>query len=152
MRKLLFLAIIIASIKATAQPKFDSVTISRFLINDNLLGVNWKDTLKAGYYPNYLGPQTTIEVRAVKPTRGYTPLVSLIRSIESNGTGDVSKCFIPRHSMNFYLDGKINRYLLVCFECDGLRFSDDPAKPFIRHVKHRETQITELKKFFKELL
>ena len=60
-----FLAIIIASIEGIAQPKFDSLTISMFQVYDNLLGVNLKDTLKAGHDPNYIGPEIMIEVSAV---------------------------------------------------------------------------------------
>ncbi|MBL7739862.1 MAG: hypothetical protein JNK14_11615 [Chitinophagaceae bacterium] len=79
-------------------------------------------------------------------------MISLVSRIKSNGTEDVAKCFIPRHSINFYKGGKIVRYLLVCFECDGVRFSDEPSKTFIKSVNARDRQMTELKKLFKDIL
>jgi hypothetical protein len=80
------------------------------------------------------------------------PVISLSNRIKSNGTEDISKCFIPRHSINFYNDGKVIRCLLVCFECDGVHFSDDPAKKIIKSIAAGDKQMAELKKLFNDML
>ncbi|MBC7875508.1 MAG: hypothetical protein H7Y01_16015 [Ferruginibacter sp.] len=134
-----------------AQVAFDSITISRFLIGENMYGARWADTLKAGRYPVYLSGERTIWVKPAKTSKILPQVISLANRVKTNGTEDVSKCFIPRHSINYYKEGKITRYLLVCFECDGVRFSDDPLNSFVKSVGTREKQMAELKILFKEL-
>jgi hypothetical protein len=155
MRLILCICIMMVTIPGKAQSAYDSITISRFLINESLYSAKWADTLKAGRFANYLAGEKAIWKKQVKqPERAMgvmAPILSLTERIKTNGTEDVSKCFIPRHSVNYYKGGKIVRYLLVCFECDGLRFSDDPAKKFISNVSVREAQMAELKKIFKEM-
>lgn len=137
---------------AKAQGSFDSITISRFLIRDELLGINWTDTLKAGKYGNYISEEKTVWKNPKKPVKEIPPLISLLSRIEKNGYEDVTKCFIPRHSINYYQKGKIVRFLLVCFECDGLRTSKFVKKDFVKSVDVREKQMQELKEIFKKLL
>lgn len=154
MKKLACLVLVIASfLETSGQWNYDSVTISRFLISDQLLGKNWRDTLNSGRYPSYLSGETTTWRKQILPqprtTGVMAPVQSLTQRIKANGTEDVAKCFIPRHSINYYKGGKIVRFLQVCFECDGLRFSDDPSKTFVKSVPVREKQMAELKELFK---
>jgi len=137
---------------AKAQVPYDSITISRFLIRDDLLGKNWTDTLKAGKYKNYISGEKTVWKNPKKYLKEIPPLFSLLNGIEKNGYGDVAKCFIPRHSINYYQKGKIVRFLLVCFECDGLRTSNYVKRDYVKSVVTRENQMKELNKIFKSLL
>jgi hypothetical protein len=152
--KLIFFCftILTASIYSYSQSNYDSITISRFLIQEEMYGAQWADTLKAGRYPTYLSGERTIWVKPMKPAKLFPVVISLSNRVKTNGTADVAKCFIPRHSINYYKAGKIARYLLICFECDGVRFSDDPKNSFVRSVGTREKQMAELKILFKELL
>ncbi len=152
MKKLLILfLLIIASSILHAQVAYDSITISRFLIQEKMFGARWPDTLKAGRYPAYLSAERTIWLKPVKISKNLPQVISLANRIKTNGTQDVTKCFIPRHSINYYKAGKIRRYLLICFECDGVRFSDDPKNSFVKSMATREKQMAELKSLFKEL-
>lgn len=139
-----------------AQVSYDSISISRFLIREDSYGENWNDTLDAGRYPAFLSEQKTVWRKPAKqPNRAMgvkDPILAITESIKRNGTEDIAKCFIPRHSINYYRGGKIVQFLQVCFECDGLRFSDDTAEPFVKSVRTREKQMQELKRIFKDLL
>src|SRR5688572_1002530 len=153
MKKIIILFVfLVSSFLSAAQIAYDSLTISRFLITDETLGANWRDTLKAGHYPDYLSEERTVWVKPVKVYKVLPVIISIVDRIKANGTADVAKCFIPRHSINYYKGGKIVKYLLVCFECDGVRFSDDPPGSFVKSADTREKQMQELKEIFKDLL
>ncbi len=147
-----FFVFAISAMAAKAQVSYDSITISRFLIREEFYGARWNDSLKAGVFQNYLSDEKTVWVKPDKVFKVLPQIISIGNRIRSNGTADVSKCFIPRHSINYYKGGKIVRYLLVCFECDGLRFSDDPKEAFVKNVTTREKQMLELKEVFKDML
>jgi hypothetical protein len=156
MKKLAFVLLLCAgSAVSQAQVSYDSITISRFLVTDELLGKNWKDTLGAGRYYNYITEEKTVYRKPLQPpprAMGVIhPVLALAERIKKNGTEDVAKCFIPRHSLNYYKNGKLVKFLQVCFECDGLRFSDDPSKTFVRDLATREKQMAELKELFKPI-
>lgn len=152
MKKLIFLFVfILASFISKAQIAYDSLTISRFLITDENLGANWPDTLAAGHYPNYIADERTVWVKPPQVYKVLPQVISIVNRVKTNGTADVAKCFIPRHSINYYKGGKIVKYLLICFECDGARFSDD-NNTFVKSVDIREKQMAELKEIFKDLL
>ena len=153
MRKIhsLFIFILIATV-AAAQDRYDSVTISRSLIEHNWFRGKWKDTLEAGKYKEYISQELTIWQKPAKISKVLPHVFALTNSIRMNGTDDVAKCFFPRHSINYYRGGKIARFLLICFECDGVRFSDDPPELFIKNIKTREKQMEDLKLLMKELL
>lgn len=152
MKQILFCIVLLAvTLHSRAQSVYDSVTISRCIIENDWYGKNWPDTLKAGEFRKYIKTEKTVWVRPASANKVLPAIISLSNRIKSNGTEDVSKCFIPRHSINFYRKGQITRYLLVCFECDGVRFSDEPARSFIKNVSTRDKQMAELKKLFKEL-
>lgn len=145
-----FFSVCIATL-AHSQNVYDSITISRSLIEENWYGAKWKDTLSAGRYARYIKNEKTVWLNKPGRDKAEPEILALVRRIKTNGTDDIAKCFIPRHSINFYQQGKIARYLLVCFECDGVRFSDDPPSTFIKSEKMREKQMGELKKVFKDL-
>ena len=130
---------------------YDSITISRCTIENKWYGAKWADSLKLGKFSNYITGERTVWKKAAIAGKKAPEVINLVNSIQSNGTEDVSKCFIPRHSINFYKNGKISRYLLVCFECDGVHFSDDPAKQFVKSLVLRDKQMLKLKTLFKDL-
>ncbi len=153
MKKIVILSVLLStSFFLKAQINYDSLTISKFLIKEEMYGANWKDTLKAGHYPNYIADERTVWVKPPKVYKVLPAIISIAGRVKTNGTEDVSKCFIPRHSLNYYKGGKIVKYLLICFECDGLRFSDDTNKTFVKSIDEREKQMAELKNIFKDLL
>ncbi|NOT49647.1 MAG: hypothetical protein HOP10_00045 [Chitinophagaceae bacterium] len=153
MKKIIFLStFIMAGLTLKAQIAYDSLAISRFLIKEEMYGANWKDTLKAGHYSNYIADERTVWVKPVQVYKVLPPIISIVNRVKTNGTADVAKCFIPRHSINYYKGGKIVKYLLICFECDGLRFSDDSNNTFVKSADVREKQMAELKEVFKNLL
>jgi hypothetical protein len=153
MKKLVLLFLLIPfTFLLQAQSAYDSITISRFLINEKMYWVNWQDTLKLGRFLAHIYEEKTVWVKPAKPQKVLPPVISISNRVKGNGTADVAKCFIPRHSINYYKGGKIIRYLLICFECDGVRFSDDPKKLFIKNIDTRDKQMLELKKLFKEFL
>ncbi|HEV7782769.1 MAG TPA: hypothetical protein VGO58_15950 [Chitinophagaceae bacterium] len=157
MKKLAFVYLLCAgSVVSQAQASYDSITISRFLITDDLLGRSWRDTLDADRYINYIAEEKTVyrkPVQRLPRAMGVMhPVLATADRIRENGTADVAKCFIPRHSINYYKQGKIVKFLQVCFECDGLRFSDDLQETFIKSVSTREKQMQELKAIFKDIL
>lgn len=151
-RILLTFIVFIMLVDAGAQAVYDSITISRSTIENDWHGAKWPDSLKAGKFKNYLKQEKTVWLKPAKASKVLPPVISLSNRIRINGTEDISKCFIPRHSINFYKNGRISRYLLVCFECDGVRFSDEPAKTFIKSIDTRDKQMVELKKLFKDIL
>lgn len=138
--------------QSAGQAGYDSITISRFLIGESLYTANWKDSLKAGSFINHLSVQKTVWIKPAKPQKMLPHFFLLFNRIKTNGTEDISACFIPRHSINFYKAGKIVRFLLVCFECEGVQFSDEPVKRFVKSIATREKQMAELKKIFIDLL
>ena len=144
--------IVLISTVLQAQVAYDSITISRCGIENDWYGKNWADTLAAQQFRWYIKEEKSVWIKPASGKKNLPAVISLINRIKSNGTEDVSKCFIPRHSINFYKQGKIARYLLVCFECDGVRFSDDPKKNFIKNINTRDKQMLELKQLFKDLL
>ncbi len=153
MRKLLFLVFILTiSFAVKAQSAWDSISISRFYIKEEMYGASWRDTLKLGRFPAHVYEERTTWTKPAKPSKILPPVIALSNRIKANGTEDVAKCFIPRHSINYYKGGKIARYLLICFECDGMRFSDDPKNSFIKSVPVREKQMAELKTLFTDML
>lgn len=137
---------------AQAVGNYDSVTISWNSIHEKWYGAKWSDSVRIGTFRNYVRDEKTIWVKPAIPAKAIPALIPLLEEIRKNGTEDIAKCFIPRHSVNFYKNGKIERYLLVCFECDGVHFSDDPSKQFVKSVDVREKQIEKLKYIFKNYL
>lgn len=75
-------------------------------------------------------------------------LIALIKKLKTNGSEDVSKCFIPRHCITMTSGDSAAYYVLVCFECDGIRFSNERKTIRIKSVDNREKWLKELKGYF----
>jgi hypothetical protein len=155
MKRLIILLLLISvSVILQAQIIYDSVTISRCSIGTKYyeLGPDWPNAFKTEEFKKYISNEKTIWVKPGDKEKANRSILSLTDRIKENGTKDVARCFIPRHSINFYQEGKITRCLLVCFQCNGLHFSDDPKVFFIKSLDARDKQMLELKEIFKDLL
>jgi hypothetical protein len=75
-------------------------------------------------------------------------LFGILQQLKSNGSEDVNKCFIPRHIVQVYSGDKLLYQALICFECDGIRFSNQPKTTPVKSVKKREQLMAELKTLF----
>lgn len=99
------------------------------------------DTLTVSQLSSYIKDERKISVDS------SILLTKLVEQIKTNGTQDIAKCFIPRHSINFYKDDKLVKFILVCFECSGVRFSDGADTP-VKKANKRELQMKKLRKYF----
>ncbi len=135
-----------------AQLDYDSVTISRFIERKPSSGPGWDKITHAGYPADIVGERTIWVNPGKADSLPY--IFSLAARIRENGTKSLARCFIPRHSINYYRSGKIALYLLVCFECNGMEFSDTPRQDNGLLVSRdvRMLQIEELKILFKDYL
>lgn len=75
-------------------------------------------------------------------------LLALIKKLKANGSEDINKCFIPRHCVTLYNGDAVVYRMLVCFECDGIRFSNENKTTKIKSVEYREKAMAELKALF----
>ena len=100
------------------------------------------DTIDAAELPAYLSEERTLSADSV------VLIQNLLAGIRKNGTDDVAKCFIPRHSINFYKGDQLEKYVLVCFECEGVRFSERAVRTPVKNEEKRIGQMKELKKYF----
>jgi hypothetical protein len=75
-------------------------------------------------------------------------IIKLLNNLRNNGTGDINKCFIPRHAITVYSNDAVLYRVLVCFECDGIRFSSQSNTTTVKSVAKREKWMQELKAFF----
>jgi hypothetical protein len=101
-------------------------------------------TVEVGYYKGTLVSNSWVSENPA--TRAQ--LIKLLNNIKANGTGDISKCFIPRHAITVMSDDKVLYRVLVCFECDGIRFSNQTATTAVKTVTKREKWMKELKALF----
>jgi len=141
----LFLALSF-SIFCKAQDDYDSITISRFV--DRFVP-NWP--VDNADYREYIRQEKTIWIKPVHPKKVLPDILRLTNEIRSNGSEAINRCFVPRHSVNYYKDGRIVLYLLVCFQCDGLLFTDTAKRNYLVSRDVRLKQMAELKTIFKEL-
>ena len=152
MRYLFILLFFFVSSGSFAQ-SYDRITLSKFdKPNDLALLDTVKQLLKTGGYGKFISSEQEVYNKSAK-TNDFNSVKSLLKKLSSNGTDDISKCFYPRHSVNFYQGNAIVKYVLICFECEGLRFSDER---WITNEKDENKQIkvmNELKEeFTKEAL
>jgi hypothetical protein len=77
-----------------------------------------------------------------------TALIALIKKLKANGSDDINKCFIPRHCVTMMNGDKILYRVLICFECDGIRFSNEKETTKNKSVRYREKAMTDLKRYF----
>lgn len=141
---------LLLSIKTNAMTiSYDSITISKFTANENTSYMGkWEDTLRLGKFNKYLKNEITVWRNTKQSVKSTPKIILLSNQIKANGTEDISKCFIPRHVVNYYKNGKIILFMLVCFECEGIRFSDMTTNNNVKDVKKRMQQIQSLKKIF----
>jgi hypothetical protein len=144
--KPILILLVLLPIQLLAQEKYDSITISNFTRSEDYrLFDTIQKLINAGTYSSLISGETNLKNISAGKTRAVALLAEKIRK---NGTDDISKCFIPRHSLNYYRKGKIATAMLVCFECDGIRFSNYKGKTFIKSAYQREKQMKELKDVF----
>ena len=142
----LLLVVLFLSLISQAQLNYDSISISRFV--DRFVP-NWPVT--EANYTGYIRQEKIIWEKPGKADTILPRILKLTNEIQANGSGALDRCFTPRHSVNYYKDGKIVLYLLVCFQCDGLLFTDKERRDFLVSREVRLKQIEELKSIFKEL-
>jgi hypothetical protein len=75
-------------------------------------------------------------------------LIALIKKLKANGSQDISKCFIPRHCVTMVSSDSVAYHVLVCFECDGIRFGNERNTTKVKSVANREKWLKELKGYF----
>jgi len=75
-------------------------------------------------------------------------ITKLVKNLRANGTSDINKCFIPRHVISFLKGDSVDLYVLLCFECDGVRFSTQSLTTNVKSIAKREKWMKELKQWF----
>lgn len=123
----------------TTEPGTTRITLSSFTRSEDYRLV---DTVDAAELPAYLSKERTL------PADSVGLIQTLLAGIRKNGTDDVAKCFIPRHSINFYKGDQLEKFVLVCFECEGVRFSEHGGLTPVKNAEKRIEQMNELKKYF----
>lgn len=136
---LLFITAACNTSSRTASIAVTKVTVASFTQPEDYRLI---DTLKPSALAAYLSMERKITADSL------SALETLISDIKSNGTEDVAKCFIPRHSINYYEDDTLKKFVLICFECDGIRFSDYRSTA-VKSDEKRAEQMQSLKKFFR---
>jgi hypothetical protein len=122
----------------TASVSYNRITVSSFTASEDYRLI---DTLKPSVLAAYIERE-----RRLMPDSAEA-LETLLSDIKSNGTEDVTKCFMPRHSINYYENDTLKKFVLVCFECDGIRFSDYGSTA-VKSEEKRAEQMGRLKKYF----
>lgn len=151
MKKAAYLLLAISlSVQLQAQVMYDSVTISHF--TDRFVPA-WPgvDSVTTANYARYLRDERTIWVNPHNTDTVTPRILKLTNEIQQNGEGSINRCFSPRHSINYYNHGRIVMYLLVCFQCDGLLFSQKERRDYLLSREVRLQQMEELKLIFKDL-
>jgi hypothetical protein len=110
--------------------------------------VHQKDTIANNItVAGYTGYPANESFVSENPTTAAT-LIALIKKLKANGTDDINKCFIPRHCITLLNGDKVVYRILVCFECNGIRFSNEKETTSIKSVKSRDKLMMELNKQF----
>lgn len=122
----------------TAATNNNEVTVSTFTASEDYQLI---DTIVAASLPPYITQERRV------PADSVAALETLLSDIKNNGTEDVTKCFIPHHSINYYDKDTLKKFVLVCFECDGIRFSDYGSTT-VKSEEKRAEQMSKLKSFF----
>lgn len=133
---------LLASMAVMAQ-KITDVQFAYFVpIADE--GANTASTIQVGHYRgNLLSTDYVSENPSTK-----AQIIQLLNNLKANGTEDINKCFIPRHAITVYSNAAVLYRVLVCFECDGVRFSNQSKTTRIKSVAKREKWMQELQAFF----
>lgn len=151
MRFVFVALLVITSFTTSAQDGADRITISKF---DKPKDIALLDTIKnlllTGAYTQFISEEKEIYNKASK-TNNFSDVKKLLNKLSSNGSEDVSQCFYPRHSINYYKDGRLIKYVLICFECYGVRFSDERWVTRVGNEQKRIKLMDELKAHFSSL-
>lgn len=102
--------------------------------------------VSAGGYTGYLSEERFVSENPQTAAK----LIALIRQLKANGSEDINKCFIPRHAVTLLNGNEVVYRALVCFECDGIRFTSEKKTTKIKNVARREQAMRALKKYFTE--
>jgi hypothetical protein len=152
MKKIIFFFfVLLCSYILNAQYNYDSVTISRF-VERKASGEGWNRITNRNYAADLVDEHRIWFNQ--EQTESIPHVFSLTERIRDNGAKSLFRCFVPRHSINFYKEGKIARYVLICFQCNGMEFSDMPPEHagLLLSREVRMQQIEELKILFKDYL
>lgn len=77
-------------------------------------------------------------------------IIRLLQQLRANGTQDINKCFFPRHLVTVYSNEQVLYRVLLCFECDGIRFGNQQATTPIKSVRKRENAMAGLRSIFRQ--
>jgi hypothetical protein len=77
-------------------------------------------------------------------------ITRVLQQLRANGSGDINKCFMPRHVVTVYSNEQVLYRVLLCFECDGVRFSNQSKTGPVKSVGKREKAMAELKSVFSQ--
>jgi hypothetical protein len=133
---------------ASAQDGADRITFSRFNKPKDLALLDTvKSLLALGKYNAFISEEKEV-YNKTSNTNKFSDVKKLLTKISNNGSDDISQCFYPLHSINFYKNGRIVKYVLICFDCYGLRFSDERWITKVGNEKKRMDLMEQLKKYF----
>ena len=148
MRILLSVFLLTMSFAVLAQGGADRITFAYF---NNPKDLALLDTVKSlvstGKYGQFISGEVEVYNRQ-SDNKNFSAIKKTLNKLSANGTDDISQCFYPRHSINFYKNGKIVKYVLICFECYGLRFSDERWLTKVKDEDKRIKLMDELKAHF----
>ena len=148
MKYLLVVLIFISSLCVVAQDGADRITFSKFdKPRDLALLDSVKSTLVPGNYGSFISEEKEVYNKTSKATK-FSDVKRILNKLSNNGSDDISQCFYPQHSINFYKGGKLIKYVLICFDCYGLRFSDERWVTKVGSEKKRIDLMGELKAHF----
>lgn len=77
-------------------------------------------------------------------------IITLIGQLKANGTDDINKCFIPRHYIALKHNDSTVTEILICFECDGIRFGNQKSATPVKSAEKREKLMLRLKALFRQ--
>lgn len=100
--------------------------------------------VSAGGYTGYLFETNWVS----ENPKTAAQLIALMKNLKANGSEDINKCFIPRHVVTLMSGDNVVYRALVCFECDGIRFTNEKKTTRIKSVAKREQAMRSLKKYF----
>jgi hypothetical protein len=148
MRSFFVATALLFSVALLAQNGADRITFSRF---DKPKDFALLDTVKSlvalGKYQQCISEEKEVYNKADK-NNSFSAVKKLLNKLSRNGTEDISQCFYPRHSINFYNNGKLVKYVLICFECNGIRFSDERWMTNVKDEQKRIKLMDELRSQF----
>ena len=148
MRYVVAILLFMIFLSSSAQDGADRITFSKF---DKPKDIALLDTVKKmlaeEMYGQFISEEKEVYNKASK-TDSFRVVENLLQKLSKNGSDDVSQCFYPQHSINFYKKGRIVKFVLVCFDCYGVRFSDERWVTKVKDEKKRLSLMDELKAYF----